>query len=179
MTPRERRLARAAGLFYLVTFVAGITALVVRGPVGMAAGAIAAASYVAVTLLFYVLFKRVDRWLSLIAAVVSLGGIVVSATRLAPVHPLVFFGVYCSLLAVLIVKSPFVPHVLAGLLAFAALGWFTFADAGLARSLYPYNFVPGMIGEGALTLWLLTLRGAAGVEPQTRTARPDVAPGRS
>jgi hypothetical protein len=159
LTPGGRRLARAAGLFYLVTFVAGTIALITRGPVGMVAGAIAAAAYVAVTVLFYFLFKPVDRWLSLIAAIVSLGGIAVSAVRLLPVNPLVFFGVYCTLLALLIARSSFVPKVLGGLLAFAALGWFTFADPALARSLYPYNFAPGMIGEGALTVWLLALGG--------------------
>jgi hypothetical protein len=171
VTPRARRLARAAGLFYLVTFVAGTIALVARGTAtGMVAGGIAAASYVAVTLLFYVLFKPVDKWLSLVAAIVSLGGIAASALRLVPVNALVFFGIYCSLLAVLILKSTFVPKVLAGLLVFAALGWFTFADPALARSLYPYNFAPGMIGEGALTVWLLAFSGRRGAEPRTTAA---------
>ena len=58
------------------------------------------------------------------------------------------------------------PKVLAGLLALAALGWFTFADPALARSLYPYNFAPGMIGEGALTVWLLTFKGAEASSPK-------------
>ena len=152
-------LARAAGLFYLVTFVAGTTALVVgRGTVGLVAGGIAAAAYLVVTVLFYFLFKPVSRWLSFIAAIVSLGGIAVGATRLLPVNPLVLFGIYCALLAILIVKSTFAPKLLAGLLAFAALGWLTFASPPLARSLYPYNFAPGMIGEGALMVWLLTRR---------------------
>lgn len=156
LTRRRGRLTWIAGLFYLVTFVAGTIALVWRGPVGMVAGAIAAAAYVGVTILFYFLFAPVDQRLSLLAAVVSLAGIVVSAARLLPVHPLVFFGVYCSLLAILIFKSDFVPKTLGWLLAFAAIGWFTFAYPPLARSLAPYNFAPGMIGEGALTVWLLS-----------------------
>jgi hypothetical protein len=160
LTGGRATLARVAGAFYLVTFVAGTIALVGRGTLAMASGAIAAAAYVVVTILLYFLFEPVDRRLSLIAAIVSLAGIVVSAARLLPVHPLVFFGVYCSLLAILIVKSTFVPRVLGGLLLFAALGWFTFASPALARSLAPYNFAPGMIGEGALTVWLLTRRRA-------------------
>ena len=158
LTRRRDRLAWIAGLFYLVTFVAGTTALLWRGPIGMMAGAIAAAAYVGVTILFYFLFAPVDQRLSLIAAIISLAGIVVSAARLLPLHPLVFFGVYCSLLAILIFKSDFVPKAIGWLLLFAAIGWFTFAYPPLARNLAPYNFAPGMIGEGALTLWLLSRR---------------------
>jgi hypothetical protein len=42
----------------------------------------------------------------------------------------------------------------------AGLGWLTFCLAALlspplARLLFPYIVIPGMLGEGALTLWLL------------------------
>jgi hypothetical protein len=47
------------------------------------------------------------------------------------------------------------PRILAALMVFAGLGWLTFLSPSLATFLYPYNFAPGMIGEGALTLWLL------------------------
>jgi hypothetical protein len=42
----------------------------------------------------------------------------------------------------------------------AAMGWLTFLLPPLAKSLYPYNLAPGIIGEGALTLWLLFKGGA-------------------
>ncbi len=35
------------------------------------------------------------------------------------------------------------------------LGWLTFGYPALGRALSPYNYAPGIIGEGALTLWLL------------------------
>jgi hypothetical protein len=44
------------------------------------------------------------------------------------------------------------------LMVFAGVGWLTFAFPSLARSLSPFNFAPGLIGEGALTLWLLFTR---------------------
>ena len=66
--------ARMAGVFYLLTFVTGIFALLVRSRLGSAAGLIAAACYVAVTLLFYYIFKPVNRKLSLLAALLSLVG---------------------------------------------------------------------------------------------------------
>ena len=37
----------------------------------------------------------------------------------------------------------------------AGLAWLTFMSPQLAKSLSPFNFVPGLVGEGALTVWLL------------------------
>lgn len=153
MTPRFK--ARLAGVFYLLTFLGGGLALVVRGKLGVAAGLIAGVCYVAVTLLFYALFKSVSRSLSLIAACVSLVGIAVGPLQLKGVHPLVFFGFYCLLIGYLIFRSTFLPRTLGALMAFAGLGWLTFLSPQLAKVLYPYNLAPGIIGEGALTLWLL------------------------
>jgi hypothetical protein len=42
-------------------------------------------------------------------------------------------------------------------MGFAGLGWLTFLSPSLARSLYPYNLAPGILGEGVLTLWLLVM----------------------
>lgn len=155
-----RRQARIAGAVYLITFLTGGAALFLRGPLGAAAGLAAGVSYVAVTLLFYGLFKPVSRRLSLLAAVVSLTGVaigVLASARLLPfqINSLVFFGVYCLLLAHLVSRSTFLPHFLAPLLAFAGLGWLVFLSPALATRLYPYVLFPGLIGEGALTAWLL------------------------
>jgi hypothetical protein len=152
--------ARLAGVFYVLVFVTGITALLVRGRVGSAAGLIAGVLYIAVTLLFYGLFKPVNQRLSLIAAAVSLLGIAVGPVL--NVNPLPLFGVYCLLIGYLIVRSTYVPRFLGVLMAFGGLGWLTFLSPSLANQLSPYNFAPGIIGEGSLTLWLLI----AGVEPR-------------
>jgi hypothetical protein len=149
--------ARIAGAFYLLTFLTGGFAIVVRSRLGIAAGLIAGACYIAVTLLFYDMFKPVNRRLSLLAAAVSLAGIFVGPLGLTRVNPLVFFGFYCLLIGYLIFKSTFLPPILGALMAFASLGWLTFLSASLAKSLYPYNLAPGLIGEGALTLWLLVV----------------------
>jgi len=159
--PSSPRLkARIAGAVYLVTFVTGGAALVLRGPLGAAAGLAAGASYVAVTLLFYGLFKPVSQRLSLLAAALSLTGVAIGV--LGPLHLLPFrinslavFGFYCLLLAYLVSRSTFLPRFLAPLLAVAGLGWLTFFSPPLASRLYPYVLFPGLIGEGALTLWLL------------------------
>jgi hypothetical protein len=147
--------ARVAGVFYLLTFLTGGFALLVRSSLGIAAGLVAGACYIAVTLLFYDLFKPVDKRLSFLAATVSLVGIVVGPLGLTRVNPLVFFGFYCLLIGYLIFRSTFLPRALGALMAFASVGWLTFLSPALATSLYPYNLAPGIIGEGALTVWLL------------------------
>ena len=148
--------ARLASFFYIVTFVAGTVALVVRvGGSAVAAGAIAGTSYIVVTLLLYGVFRPVSRVVSAIAALVSCAGIVAGLLRMTALNPLVLFGCYCLLLAYLIARSTFAPRWLAGLMMFAGLGWLTFISGTLAHMLTPYNFAPGMIGEGALTIWLL------------------------
>jgi Domain of unknown function (DUF4386) len=153
-------IARAAGVFYLITFAAGISALFVRGTPGLVAGLVAAACYVAVTLLFYALFKPVNRGLALVAALVSLAGCAIgplSQFHLVPFHinPLVFFGVYCLLIGSLILGSTFLPRVLGVLMAVSGLGWLTFLSPPLANHLSPFIYFPGILGEGALTVWLL------------------------
>jgi hypothetical protein len=151
--------ARIAGAVYLLVFVTGGFALSGRSGAAAAAGLVAGVLYIVVTLLFYGLFKPVNRNLSLLAVVISLAGIAAGPLRLPGVNPLVFFGVYCGLISYLIFRSTFLPHTLAAMMAFAGIGWLTFLSPSLAKVLYPFNFAPGIIGEGALTLWLL----AAGV----------------
>ncbi len=63
--------ARIAGVFYLLVFLTGGFALVVRSRVGDAAGLVAGVLYIAVTLLLYDLFKPVNKSLSLLAAVIN------------------------------------------------------------------------------------------------------------
>jgi hypothetical protein len=147
--------ARTAGVFYLLVFLTGGLSLFVRGRLGFAAGLIAGACYIAVTLLFYYIFKPVNRSLSLLAASVSLVGIIVGPLGLTSVNPLVFFGFYCLLIGYLIFRSTFLPRILGALMVFAGLGWLTFLAPPLANSLSPYIFLPGILGEGSLTVWLL------------------------
>ena len=155
-----RRTARIAGVFYLLTFATGLFALQVHTRLAVAAGLIAAACYVVVTLLFYYIFKPASRSVSLLAALVSLAGCAMgplsfAIPALSHINALVFFGIYCLLIGYLIFKSTFLPPTLGALMMLAGLGWLTFFSPALARNLSPYNFLPGVIGEGSLTLWLL------------------------
>ena len=143
---------RIAGVFYLLTFVTGILALMsVNGR--LVANLAATACYVAVILLFYHLFQAVNRSFSLLAACFGLVGCAVGALssfHLAPfrINGLVFFGFYCPLIGYLIFRSIFLPRILGVLMMFAGLGWLTFMSARLATYLSPYNMLPGIVGEG-------------------------------
>ena len=157
-----RRNARIAGAFYLLTFITGLPAFFLRSRLGVALGLIAGACYIVVTLLLYFIFKPVNRKLSLVAALISLAGCAIGPVTTAfhlslRINPLVFFGFYCLLIGYLILRSTFLPGALGALMAFAGLGWLTFASASLATHLQPYNVIPGLIGEGALTVWLLAV----------------------
>ena len=158
--------ARLAGSFYLITFVAGIAALrLERGQ--LTANLIATVAYVAVTLLFYDLFRSVSRRLSLVAALVGLVGCFWGALAtfdLAPldINSLVFFGFYCLLIGYLILRSIFLPRFLGVLMMLGGLGWVTFVSPSLSSSLSPYNMAPGILGEGVLMVWLIV----AGVNAQ-------------
>jgi Domain of unknown function (DUF4386) len=115
-TAMPRLKARMAGAFYLLTIIMGVFAEVfVRGALvvrddaaatatnilahetlyrfGLAADLVMLVCYIAVTLLFYDLFKPVSRSLSLLAAFFSLVGIAVLAVNsLNHLAPLVFLG---------------------------------------------------------------------------------------
>jgi hypothetical protein len=161
MGASPRLQARIVGFFWLVTFVAGVVALV-SADARFAADLIATASYLVVTLLLYGLLKPVNRTLALLGVLVSLMGLsigVLNRFELMPfaISPLVFFGFHCLLTGYLILRSTFLPRILGALLAFGGLGWLTFGFPSVAKQLAPYNLAPGMLAEGVLTLWLLVM----------------------
>ena len=127
--------ARITGVVYLLYFLTAISAEVFVGQTRLVAydavNLIAYAFYIAVTLLFYYMFKPVNRSLSLLAAFFSLAGCaneVLGLFNLAPykISSLVFFGPYCLLIGYLIFRSTFLPRFLGVLMAFAGLGWLVF-----------------------------------------------------
>ena len=157
MSPRfKARLAGVLCLFSLLT--AGFTETFVRGRLNFAGGYIAIASMVVVTVLYYDIFKPVNRGLSLLAASLAFVALTLEALRLQP-HGLniamVFHGFYCMLVGYLIFRSTFLPRILGGLMAFAGLGWLTYLSNPLVNHLSPYNLASGLLGEASVFLWLL------------------------
>jgi hypothetical protein len=158
-----RTSARITGVVYLLYFLTAISAEVFIGRGRLVAydavNVIAHAFYIAVTLLFYYMFKPVNRTLSLIAAFFSLMGCANDLLGLfhrAPykINSLVFFGPYCVLIGYLILRSTFLPRILGLLMVLAGLGWLILLSP-FANRLTTYVEVLGIIAEGSLMLWLL------------------------
>jgi len=160
--PSPRSKARIAGIFYLLTILTGSFALLFHGSLRSAMLLCSTGCYIAVTVLFYWLFRPVNRAISAIAAVFSLIGCALSIFDLflpgsIRLSPLVLFGCYCVGIGYLILRSTFLPRILGVLMALGGLGWLTFLSPALSHQLSPYNMAPGILGETALTVWLLAV----------------------
>ena len=153
--------ARLAGGSYLLTIGLGMAGELVPSPqLGDLATLLSFGCYVGVTLLLYQFFAPANSWLSRLAMGNSLLGCTLGALRVIhwrpiALNPLVFFGLYCLLLSGLGWRSRLLPRWLSGLLAVAGLGWLTFLFPTLAPRLGTYTMLSGLVGEGALALWLL------------------------
>jgi hypothetical protein len=155
--------ARVTGVVYFLFFLTAISGEVIVGrgrPVLYdAVNLISHAFYIAVVLLFYYLFKPVNRSVSLLAAVFGLTGCandVLSILKLDryKIDSLVFFGPYCLLLGYLILKSTFLPRIIGVLMALAGLGWLIFLTP-FASYLSTGLKVLGIVAEASLMLWLM------------------------
>jgi hypothetical protein len=159
------RKARITGVVYLLYFLTAILAQLLVGrklvAYGNATNLIATGCYVVLTLLFYAMFKPVNRSLSLLAALFSLAGCVVMTVGLFypsfPISPLLFFGPYCLLIGYLIFRSNFLPRVLGMLMALAGLGWLAFLAPTLPHSLSASIEGLGIFAEASLMLWLIVM----------------------
>jgi hypothetical protein len=128
--------------------------------VGETVNLVAFAIYMAVTLLFYGLFRPVNKEISLLAAIVSLLGSMVgilAVFHLAPSHlgPLWFFGPYCILIGWLILRSTFQPRILDAFLVLAGVGWLAYLSPVVANALSSWIKGLGLLAEASLMLWLV------------------------
>jgi hypothetical protein len=158
--------ARVTGLVYLLYFLTAMFSTTLHGPklavYGDALNVISIACYVTVTLLFYAMFKPVNKSLSLLAALFGLAGCAVQALsnlHLIPsyVSPLIFFGPFCILIGYLMIMSTFLPRALGALLAFAGAGWLVYLAPPVAHHLSVYIEALGILAEGLVMLWLLVM----------------------
>ena len=157
--------ARMAGvLFLLLVLTAAFTEFFARGRLSfaatLAAGLIEVSCMIAVTLLFYDIFKSVDRRLSLLAAFFNFVALTLELLQFLP-HGvnigLGFHGLYWILISYLILKSIFLPRILSALPAIAGLCWLTFLSTPLANYLSPYNLALALFVEASVFLWLLVM----------------------
>ena len=155
--------ARIAGvLFLLLVLTAALTEFFARGRLSstadLAAGIIEVSCMIAVTLLFYDIFRPVNKRLSLLAAISNLVGLTLELFQFLP-HGvnigLGFHGFYWILIGYLIFRSTFLPRILGALMAIAGLCWLTYLSPPLANYLSPYILASVLLVEGFAFLWLL------------------------
>lgn len=165
MSPNLR--ARMAGAFYVITIAASMVDFMSKSSTSLYMN-IAGVAYIGVTVLFYYVFKPVNRNASLLAALLSLTGIAIGpiADALSIPHgfsiAMIFFGFYCLLIGYLIFKSTYLPRLLGVLLAIGGVGYLinstlNFLAPAFAHHLFPYLLLPGFIAETVLCLWLLVV----------------------
>ena len=158
--------ARMTGVVYLLYFLTAIPAqllasrkLVLYSEI---VNLIAFAFYVGMTLLFYYLFRPVNRSLSGLAAFLSLAGCAIGVLglfHLAPSHisPLWFFGPYCLLIGYLILRSTFLPRLLGVLMVLAGIAWLAFLSPPVEKHFSVYIEALGILAEASLMLWLIVM----------------------
>ncbi len=157
--------ARIAGaLFLLLLLTAACTEFFFHGRLSfaadLAAGIIEVSCMIAVTLLFYDIFKPVDRGLSLLAASMNFVGLALEVLQFLPKGMnigLAFHGFYWILIGYLIFRSTFLPRICGALMAFAGLCWLAFLSPTLTNFLSPYNLALGLLGEASVSLWFLAM----------------------
>jgi hypothetical protein len=163
-SPQSR--ARITGVVYLLYFLTAISAQLLIGrnfvALGNVINELGVGLYLLLTLLFYSLFKPVNRSVSLLAALFGIGGCVVMGLGFfypaAPsISPLWFFGPYCLLIGYLVFRSTFLPHVLGVLMALAGLGWLAYLSPAVAQHLAIYIDGLGILAEASLMLWLIVM----------------------
>jgi hypothetical protein len=166
-----RRIARLAGALWLVVIlvsVIGIATQSTQPRLAFAATQFGAVCYLGVTVLLYALFKPVDATLSLFAAVCGAVGLA-SGGDTSPMGPpsetaflveMVFFGCQIFTVGYLITRSTLIPRALGVLLMLGGASYvinsftnFLAPDAG--RQVMPFIVPIAILGEGALTIWLL------------------------
>ncbi len=164
MTGTEpRSFARAAGVVYLGYFAAAIFGSVLadwKMNAGLAVACLADVLYAVTSLLFYRLFRPVNGMLALVATVFSLFGCatdILGQTNRSPagLSPLLFFGPFCVLLGLLILRSEFLPRWLGWPLIVAGVGWLAFLIPVVALHARVVIFPLGFLAELVLMLWLL------------------------
>jgi hypothetical protein len=167
-----RRTARWAGALWLVVIAVSVLAVATQSALprlAFAANQFGGLVYLGVTVLLYQLFKPVDPAISLFAAFSGLAG-VASGSALALVRSdppaqgfyiaMVFFGAQIISIGYLITRSTLIPRVLGALLMLGGASYvinsFTnFLAPAIGTHLAPFIIPIAILGEGALTLWLL------------------------
>ena len=168
-----RLLARIAGAYCLLIFIVAPSGAATATPLKML---VTMACDTAVALIFFTLLKPVSRNLAFTALIFRLVFVAImtfgsldyfgaldlvhsahSAQGFSALYALALapFGAHCLLIGYLIYRSQFLPRFLGVLMVLAGLAYLTLVSPWFLQHVYPFILIPGVLGEGSLTLWLL------------------------
>lgn len=154
--------ARLAGVLYLFSIVFGLAAMILirrKMPVrGDQVNLIAGVLYSGMTLLLSHLLWPVNKWISAVAAMVSLMGCWLpqfSWYNSAHIDNNLFFGLYCLLTGYLVWRSRFFPKTVGAFMAFAGVCWLITTWPALVHATSPFPGIAGLLGEGTLMGYLI------------------------
>ena len=159
--PQRARLIGGVYLLYFLTAIGGqlITSRGLVGP-GSAISFAGTLLYLVLTLLFYNLFRPVNRrvaWLAVLFGLLGCANDILRSVHLAPfpLSSLIFFGPFDILIGYLIFKSTFLPRALGVLLMLAGPGWLIALTLSPASYLVVFIAAFGALAEVLLMIWLL------------------------
>ena len=167
---------RLAGTLWLIVILAGVVSFLAQSGsprVAFAANLFAGVCYLGVTALLYELLKRIEKRVALFAALCGVAGVASgAASDLIKTDPptqgfyvsMVFFGFQILSTGYLITRSSVIPRVLGVLLMLGGASYFinsftNFLAPALGAHLAPFVVPIAILGEGALTIWLLVKGG--------------------
>lgn len=160
LNPRARITGTVYFLYFMTAVLGAYLAKHNFTTYGYIVNTISLLLYTAVTILFYYIFKPVNKYISLIAAFLSLLGCISTALilflSLSIINPLVFFGLFCILIGYLILKSTFLPNILGALMVLAGIGWLIILTP-FGNHISLLIKILGILAEASLMLWLIIM----------------------
>lgn len=153
--------AKIAGILSLLGLLAAaFVQTLIRGSLNVRGSLVAVSAMIALTLLFYDALSPLSRRLSLLALSFNLVGLAFELLRLqirGANIAIVFNGFYCVLIGYLVFRSIVTDRFLGALMALGGLSWLTLMSPVLTSYLSPYNLALGILGDGAVCLWVLVM----------------------
>jgi hypothetical protein len=157
--------ARLAGVLYLLSIVFGLASMIfIRRKMlvwGDQTNLVAGALYSGMTLLLWHLLRPVSKWISAVAAIVSLAGCWLPQLpwyNSAHINNNLLFGLYCLIAGYLIWRSRFFPKTVGIFMTCAGVCWLITTWPSLVHAISPFPGIAGLVGEGTLMGYLI-IRG--------------------
>jgi Domain of unknown function (DUF4386) len=164
--------ARLAGALWLIVIAVSVLSLLVQSTsprLAFAALQLGAVAYLGVTALLYQLFKHVNRDIALFGLCCGIVGVASgdassAGTSVGPSQSfyveMVFFGFQMMAVGYLITRSVLLPRLLGllltlGGLSYVVVSFANFLSVSVGAQLAPFVIPIAILGEGAVTLWLL------------------------